>query len=424
VRRLLFAVIVLVTAGASRAADDAGIRAGDAVVVLPEGPGRGIQGTPAVAFGGGQYLVAWREGWHGKGGSARVYAARVSAEGKVLDAKGIEVAPVATPGGPQERPRVAFAGGVFLVVWQDLRNGKDYDVLAARVDAASGKVLDREPLRVAAGPRTQALPDVASHGNGFLVVWQGLAGEEADYRGYAAPVSADGVVGPAVETGLAPQPRVAWNGERFLGAAAQAHGTFTGNVRVVPLDTAGKPQGKEAVALGGTKAAVFSVTGVPGRGWVVVSHRSPPDPWGWGGPGAMRAARVNGEGKVETSEKGYPQGRLANWLDVGVTKGDAPTWPWGESAVAFDGAHAVVVWQRHHLAGEKRTNFENCDLIAARVDGTTSFDAAGVPVAATPAEERRPALASDGAGGLLLAYEREVDEDHAAVVVRTLRTSY
>jgi hypothetical protein len=68
------------------------------------------------------------------------------------------------------------------------------------------------------------------------------------------------------------------------------------------------------------------------------------------------------------------------------------------------------------------TNFENCDLIAARVDGYKSLDPAGVPVAASPAEEKRPALASDGAGRLLLVYEKQQGDGKVSVAGRMLRT--
>ena len=97
--------------------------------------------------------------------------------------------------------------------------------------------------------------------------------------------------------------------------------------------------------------------------------------------------------------------RLPGWLDFGKEKKPGSTWPWGQSAGAWDGKHSLVVWQRYHLGGEKRTNLENCDLIAARVDGFMSLDEAGVPIAASEAEETKPALASDGAGHLLCVYE-------------------
>jgi hypothetical protein len=400
----------------------ADIRAGEAFVLLAEGPGRGLQATPAVAFGAGAYLAVWREGWHGKGGSARITATRVSDSGTVLDGRGIEIAP--STAGVQERPRVAFGGGLFLVVWQDLRHGKDYDILAARA-GPDGRVLDREPIAIAAGPRNQVFPDVASDGRGFLVVWQSLEGTETGYRGFAAPVAADGRVGPRVETGMTPQPKVAWDGPQYL-AAAGGSGAWAGSVQAVRLDAGGAPQGKPVQVIRGTKAAVFSLAPSPGRGWLVVSPRSPPDPWGWGGPGAMRAVRIDRDGQPENTdglrEPSGVRDRLPGWLDMGLEKTAGATWPWGESAIAHDGRHHVVVWQRYHLGGEKRTEFENGDLIAARVDGFRSLDPAGIPVADGPTDETSPALAGGGDGRLLLLYERHETDGRATVVGRLLTT--
>ncbi len=415
-RQLLFSLLL----ASAIAAGGQGIEVGHEFFLLPDAPGKGIQATPDAAFGDGVFLTVWRQGWHGKGGSARVYAARVSVDGNLLDPRGIEVAPCKT--GVQEHPRVAYSpesGGVFLVVWQDLRNGKDYDVLVARV-SKEGKVLDGEPIAIAAGPRTQALPSVASDGKGFLVAWQGLVGDETAYRGFAAPVSAGGKVGTTVETGATPQPKVAWNGKSYLAACGGA-GFWSGEVRGVLLGADGKPLGKPTPILGGTKSAIFSLSAVPDKGWLVVTHRSPPDPWGWGGPGAMRAAFVGLEGKtLEPVKEQYPQARLANWLDFGREKKPGATWPWGASASAWDGKRSLVVWQRHHLCGEKMTNFENCDLIAARVEGHRSLDEAGVPVAASEADELSPALASDGGGRLLCVYEKRSSDAIARIACRLL----
>jgi len=400
------------------AAGEGSIGVGEEFFLRADGPGNGIHATPDAAWGDGAYLAVWREGWHGKGGKARIHAARVSPDGKVLDTGGVEIAPCNE--GVQERPRVVFGGGVFLVVWQDLRNGKDYDVLAARV-SPEGKVLDAEPIAVAAAPRTQALPAVASDGNGFLVAWQGLVGDETAYRGFAAPVSADGKVGAAVETGTTPQPELAWGGHCYL-AAYGGQTVFT-----VMLSPQGQPLnaakwGNQAIR--STKAAAFSVSAVPGKGWLVVGHRSPPDPWGWGGPGAMRAAFINSDGTLGNQDAlKEPAGnwaRLPGWLDLGKEKKAGATWPWGQSAGAWGGRYSLVVWQRHHLGGEKMTNFENCDLIAARVDGFTSLDTAGVPVAASAADELRPALASDGRGRLLCVYEKREGDGAPRVAARML----
>ncbi len=109
--------------------------------------------------------------------------------------------------------------------------------------------------------------------------------------------------------------------------------------------------------------------------------------------------------------------------------GPALTWASFNSGCAYvcwDPIHQAlrcggVVWQRHHLCGEKWTNFENCDIIAARVSGYKSRDPQGVPAAASTAEEQHPALASSGDGRLLLVYERHEDDGRVVVAGRRLR---
>ena len=419
-----FLLALLVVAASPFAATGAdGIRVGDEFALLADGPGKGIQATPSVAFGKGVSLAAWREGWAGKGGSARILAARVSVDGRVLDPEGIEVASARS--GVQERPRVAFGGGAFLVVWQELRDGEDYDVLGVRI-APDGTRRDREPIAIAAGPHNQVLPDVASDGEHFVVVWQGFEPEQNVFGGRAALVSAEGRVVRTVRTGIAPQPRIAWNGVCYLAVGGGGSSPFWGTVSAIRLDSEAELLGKPARVIYGTKAAVFSISPVPQRGWLVVSHRSPPDPWGWGGPGAMRTALVNLEGQTENEdalkEPAGARERLPGWLDMGLAKTEGATWPWGASASAFDGTQSGVVWQRQHLCGEKWTEFENCDLIAARVSGYTSRDPQGVPVAASAAEEQNPALATDGAGRLLVLYERGEENGRTIVAGRCLRT--
>lgn len=385
------------------------VTVGEEVVVAADGPGKACRGTPAVAFGGGAYLCVWREGWEGKNGGARIRAARVGLDGKVLDAAPLEVAPNPDRDAPQERPRVAFCPsadkGTYLVVWHDLRNGRDYDILGARVSAA-GKLLDAEPIRIAAGPHNQALPDVAADKDGFLVVWQGYNASNRVFNGYAARVEADGKVGEPVDIGLAPNLRVAWDGEHFLVACANAGFWNVGNVR--RIDARRKPMEK----LFGAASSVnlYSLTGAPGKGWLLVTHRNTPNAWGWGGPGAMRCYFVLSEGKLDTSvgkEADYPGSALEpNWIDF--TTKDREIWPYGVSAGAWDGRQFVVVWQRYHCRGEKKSMLTNGDLALMRVDGAKRQSDTPVLVAATDAEELAPALASDGAGNLLCVYEKEV----------------
>ena len=405
---------------ATAQADPAGVVAvGPEIVVAADGPGGAVRGTPQVAFGGGAWLCAWREGWHGVDGRARIAVRRFTADGQPLDPQAIEVAPNAGRDAPQEAPRVAWAEDTFLVVWQDFRSGKDYDVLAARV-SADGKVLDTQPLVVASGVDNQVLPDVASDGAGFLVVWQGYDPRDQSFHGFAARVSRDGTVAPAVETGVAPQPLVAWNGTSFLVASADV-GLWK-QADVALLDAAGKPRGgKVEVA---RRVGLTSLAAAPGGGWLLATHRSSPDAWGWGGPGAIRVVHVTAEGQpdpAQPKEAGHPTDKelQPTWLDVNGA--GRSYWPHGQTATVWDGRRWLVVWARFECVGEKKATLMGGDLVAMTVDGWKRTADVPTPLAGDAAAEVEPALAADGDGRALCIYEKRAD-GRTEIMARLLRS--
>jgi hypothetical protein len=112
---------------------------------------------------------------------------------------------------------VASDGKGFLVAWHDLRNGKDWDVYAARV-SAEGKALDPEGFLVAGGAHSQCAPSLIFAGGNYLVAWQGFLegilttrakGVSAKFGSYeirGARISAGGKVLDAGGKVLAPAP--------------------------------------------------------------------------------------------------------------------------------------------------------------------------------------------------------------------------
>ncbi|HUT35141.1 MAG TPA: hypothetical protein VNE39_16740 [Planctomycetota bacterium] len=404
------------------------IKVGDEVTLMSDGPGRTLRASPAVAFGKDVYLVAWQEGWHGDGGNSRVYAARVALDGRALDPKGIEIAPCKT--GVQENPRVAFFGGAFLVVWQDLRNGKDCDVLGARV-SPEGKVLDAQPIAIAAAPRTQAMPDVAADDKGFLAVWHAFQGDETTAKVLAARIGPDGAAGQPVVVIAGASPRIAWNGKEHLllystigSNGVMAAGQSKSWLR---MDTAAKPLSKPGFMWEATR---YSICAMPEeKGWLMVCHGGPPNWWGRS-VAAQKLYRITPEGKRDSPSEDRSKGVPANWLDTSMgkkghgTRGSAniaEVWPYGGSALAPDGQYCVAVWQRYHTGGASGMDLINGDILAARVDGWEPMDKDGVAVAASPADECSPALAGNGAGKLLCAYEKE-EGGRTLIAVRTLQT--
>lgn len=168
IARALWAACLVLLPGAAMAAPV--LVTGEAVAVMSMPGDARPQLNPAIAHDGkGTYLVVWQQGrFYHQSQSADILAARIDAGGRVLDREPIVVCNVEAS---QEQPQVGFSAGTFLVAWHDLRNGSDWDVYAARV-SADGKVLERNGFLVAGGAGNQANPALAPAADGFLVVWQ------------------------------------------------------------------------------------------------------------------------------------------------------------------------------------------------------------------------------------------------------------
>ncbi len=127
------------------------------------------------------YFVAWVD--DRAGGS--IFGARLDAEGNSLDPDGI----LLSPGGISETtPSVAFNGTDYLVLWRDSRGPTG--VWGTRVDPATGSVLDPSGFNVAANSASN--PRAASDGSDWFVVWDDNRAGSADV--YGARVSATGAV--------------------------------------------------------------------------------------------------------------------------------------------------------------------------------------------------------------------------------------
>ena len=112
---------------------------------------------PGVAFDGTNYLVVWTDY---REGGPKVYGARVSPGGTVLDQDGFAIS--ADEG---SEPTVAFDGTNYLVVWSNQAS-----IVGARVDPA-GEVLDPGGMTISTRANAQFEPTLAFDGTNYLVVW-------------------------------------------------------------------------------------------------------------------------------------------------------------------------------------------------------------------------------------------------------------
>jgi hypothetical protein len=145
------------------------------------------QFSASVGFDGANFLVAWLD--LRSGSESDIYGARVTPAGVVLDPSGI---PISTAADWQEVPSLAFDGANFLVVWEDYRNGSDYDIYGARV-TPQGEVLDESGFVVSQAAYEQYAPALAFDGANFLVAWEDSRSDSSEDI-YGARVTPAGVV--------------------------------------------------------------------------------------------------------------------------------------------------------------------------------------------------------------------------------------
>jgi hypothetical protein len=170
-------------------------------------PATQVQERPDVAPGGEGYLVVWHDArsalkpltnnigsgpdFTTLGGNMRdVYAARLDADGNLIDTTPIILS---NDGYNQARPRVAWNGQHWLVVWLDDQDDYDTNIVGVRV-APDGTVLDDPPIliRQQANNSGPGDPVIASDGNNWLVVWPEFVDLVRGLRG--ARVASDGAV--------------------------------------------------------------------------------------------------------------------------------------------------------------------------------------------------------------------------------------
>lgn len=150
-------------------------------IVLPASPLPAH--APTVSYGNDRYLVVWQSG---KAEKADIYGCLLDKNGKILSTKPFVICGAFEC---QERPRIVWGKGIWLVVWSDLRNDRDYDIYGTRI-TNDGKVLDRESIPITTGEHNQAQPDVAFNKEHFLVVWRSF--EAGKYAARGVRVTADG----------------------------------------------------------------------------------------------------------------------------------------------------------------------------------------------------------------------------------------
>jgi len=247
------------------------------------------QRAPRIAFSGRNTLVTWQE-------SDTIYAARLDAEGRVLDPGGIAMAHDA------HDANVVFDGNAFVVAWQT--NDSQQTLWLNRIDPDSGARLN--------GAGVAAIQFVCSYGLAAscivtMVAFEGCDGRVQVMRVGRALEPLDMPLRIAPSSGpLARNPSVAWNGTQWLVAFEDG-----GNVRAVRISSALTPLDTQPLLIAAGRAPHATSGGYDS---LIAWTR---------GAGSVAARRL------------HPDGTLGKEIAVAAGVGTDAIWTGHEYAVAF-----------------------------------------------------------------------------------------
>lgn len=146
------------------------------------------ESSKIISDGMGGAIIVWEDSING---AIDVYAQRISSTGAILWAS--SGVPICAAPLKQARPRLQpdNAGGAFIV-WQDKRNGIDYDIYAQRINASGNVVWATNGILICNAVNTQSHPKLRGDGaNGVIIAWQDKR-NALDFDLYAQRVGAGG----------------------------------------------------------------------------------------------------------------------------------------------------------------------------------------------------------------------------------------
>lgn len=287
------------------------------------------QGRPDLTWGEENFFAVWEDF---RNLNFDIYGARIDSGGTVVDASGLPIQ--VDPATDQRRPAIAFDGGNYLVVWQEMLDSTEanYRIEGLRV-SSEGMPLDPQPLLLSQGDKG-SFPDVSFGGGTYLAVWL----DANFWEIHGALIDPNGTVSPTIGIrlagGLQENPAVASDGDDFL-VVWQDCGTHWPNADILAtrVTSSGEVLDFSGIIISMTADAAEELPSVTfdGTNYVVAWRRTT------GGAGELYASRITPEGVV-LDPGGIFISDISPYSGISVSRGslsDELTNPKGQSLMLF-----------------------------------------------------------------------------------------
>ncbi|MBM7113002.1 HYR domain-containing protein [Archangium primigenium] len=332
--------------------------------------------SPALAFDGTHYLLAWMRR-ESSDASQNIYGARVRpSDLGLLEPAGTLLSAQANR---QSSPVVAWGGGKYLVAWLDSRqraSGEDLYGVRLGVD---GQPLDTTAIPLSTTAAVKTSPQVVSDGADFLVAWNvGSSIQGARVRG-ADGVVLDPTALPISGTqSLIGAPRLAFGGGHYFVAWTDQRVTNDTNVYGVRL----RPSDGQVL-----DASALLVSGASG------TQNSPAVAFGAGSFFVTWLDARAGRNEIYGARIRAADGEVLDPAGLAISTGSTYR---TDPVVASDGTRFLVAWR------DQRTG--TGDFYGSRVEAATGqvLDPAGLALLLEPSLQNVSSLLFDGRNYLLV----------------------
>ena len=343
------------------------------------------------AFAGA--VIVWQD--RRSGTIDKLYAQRVNYAGQALWADG--GIPISTTSGFQYYPQVLSDGfGGAFIVWQDNRNGTDYDIYAQRVSGAGILLWGAGGLALCTAAGNQYYPQLATDDHGGIVVaWQDR--RSGTYAAYAQRLNGAGVIQWAAN-GI----QVCANPGDQIEPQIAADGLAGGIIAWTDYRAggAGAPDVYAQRILAATGGRAWAAAGVPvcvqpNMQWNVQIARDT----------AHGATIVWQDRRVSANDQVYAQRLDSNgngaWAPAGLLLSILPGPQYYPKVSSDQQGGAVVVWQGNALGIDY-------DIYAQRLNasGQMLWGAGGSAICTASGQQYYPQVAVDPGSALFVWQDR------------------
>lgn len=336
----------------------------------------------------GGAIIVWEDY---RSGSGDIYAQRIDSTGVVRwTTDGV---PVSTAAGNQLSPQLVGDGsGGAIIVWEDYRGGSG-DIYAQRIDSAGTAQWAANGVLVSGAAGNQRLPQIVSDGaGGAIMAWEDYrSGSNTDI--YAQRVDASGAM--------------TWSADGVV-LANESHDQFspklvsdTANGAVVAWEDFRNAGDYDIYAqrIDGSGAVQWTANGISACN--VASNQLLTAMVADGAGGAILAWEDYRNGNADVYAQRINSGGTMAWTLNGVTVTNAANSQVSPKITSASGNGAILVWEDY------RDGAANIYSQRLNGSGVAQWLANGVVISQATNTKHAPQIASDDAGGAIIAWEND-----------------